>query len=261
MSSQVVLSKDSNEIRVSGGFLFLTPYDATKNIDDNMASFVAEKVEIGISEIVLASALKFPSTGGTVIIDPDNDNSETVTYTSITNNTLSLESPTTKEHALDAVALYVGANGYDEMFCAGHSEGTTINLGKEDGEIRRNELGEAVAMNPTFNKPKLTINLMQSGINEIALANGWDIEADLVEGLVVAGVTEQRHYAGIYVAKSKKVNSNEVSYQIWLFPHLYIGASSDINYNTEIKALAISMQCLVGSPENYDVKLMQLPKM
>ena len=37
--------------------------------------------------------------------------------------------------------------------------------------MRRNELGEAVVMNPSFNNPKLTINLMQSGINEIALAS------------------------------------------------------------------------------------------
>ena len=260
MASQVVLSKDSNEIRVNGGFLFLTPYDTAKNIDDNMASFVAEKVEIGASEIVLASALKFPATGGSVIINPDKETAETVTYTAIDGNTLTLDGVTTGEHAIDSIALLVGTDGYEEVFCAGHSESTVVNLGKEDGEMRRNELGEAVVMNPSFNNPKLTINLMQSGINEIALANGWNIEADLVEGLVVAGVNEQRHYAGIYVAKSKKVNSNAVSYQIWFFPHLYIGASADINYSTEINALTISMQCLVGSPENYDVKLMQLPK-
>jgi len=244
-------AKNAAEIMKRGGFLYLTEYDSTKDIDLNIISYLSADVALGATNL-LPLFVHGIFTSGTV-----NYNTEQRTF-ALSGATMTITATTAAVSKGEELYCYQDG-GYTTFVCVGHSEETTFNAGNPEETYIVNEVEENVgAFADSSVAPVFTHRVLQSGIDQLAIACAKDVETSTENGATVISNTALTDYAGLYVTQRLTAQGTK-KYYVIKFPHLKISTSPDVMFTPNEKTtLELQFKVLYDAVADYDYKILEV---
>ena len=238
-------SKDAKKILRKGGQLFLTAYDSTKKLRPCMVGIVAKDAEIG-DDLELEWTAGFPTSGDIMV------GSTSEAYTAITGNVLTITDGLSAAVTAGAVVLVYTTESYAAIQHAGYLESVDFNDGIQEAQKVQDINGDYPAAFNNPDEPTFSVTLLQSGIDELALACGKDIEETPVNGLrMVNSSSSQLSYAGILVSPMEKGDGSGNTYQVlYMFNMRVNGSPSVRTVSTEARKLEVPFILLLGAKDS-----------
>lgn len=245
------LAKDTSAILKRGGFWVFAEYDSTKDISDNMVAFLASNVSSGTVTVVLSSGNGIQSSGSATI------GSETFSY-SKTGVTLTASASLTNNHSKGELVIIRNTDGYSTFACLGHTAQTTFNAGRPTETNITNELEQNVGALPDgVAEPTFTTTLLQTGIDDMILVMGRDVEASTEEGATVINNTPLTDFAAMYI--TERISTVGSTYRmVGKFPHIKISGSSDLVFGVDRTTYDATFKILNDETFDNDVQWLKV---
>lgn len=254
--ANIATSKSNEKILKLGGFLYWVPWEEDKAIDDVYVAELVEAAASGATGISVDQVTAFPATG-TINI---NGETAPLAYTAITGTDITLAA-LTAAHSIGEIVEVVQATGatitsYSGFSCLGYSSGSMFNAGIGESESIITESGDVITGFAPPDEPTFTVTLDQADIDSLGFMLQKDIEASTENGATVIKSTSTfKDIAAIYVAISVTPSGAEKVFVI-KFPHLQRSGSEDINFDNDLRQVALTFKVMDDKTDGYKYKIL-----